>query len=165
MIEHKAPSTFEVTAFLFEGGVVDHFGNSVPLAQIFDDILPALMPAQRRIHRKQRDTSVLMRRNPVVWENRIRLFRLGGVIYDVHDHVGIAKRDHREIKFPSRSGTQRIGIVISRPLKSVVRRGLRIRIKSVRADHQHRVGALRGRIWYGHLAAAHYATWADLAAA
>jgi len=41
MIEHQATGAFKITAFLFEGGVIDHFGNSVAIAQFLHDIVPA----------------------------------------------------------------------------------------------------------------------------
>ena len=75
VIEDETSRAFEIKAALFVGRVIDHRADSINLAQLVDHIPSSLVPARGRIHRIKRNSAVVMRREPVVWKNRVRLLR------------------------------------------------------------------------------------------
>src|SRR5206468_2363854 len=100
----------------------------------------------------------MMRRDPVVGENRVWFFRLSCVFKDMHVYPSRAQRLHGCVEFFPRHQCQSIGAKMRSALKRIICRRLRIGIKPARADHQHRVGALRVDSTLRHWTAAYYPT-------
>jgi hypothetical protein len=101
MIENQAACPFQASPLFLAGRVIDYRRDVIILAQLIDHIRPPFAAARGRVHRIKHHAPVMVGRQPIVRENRVRLFRRGRVTHNVNPHTCLPQRPHRGVELTS----------------------------------------------------------------
>lgn len=142
-VEDHAAGAFEEHVLLFEVAEVDGAFDCEALLQHLQHAFVAFQAAVLSFHRVQHQAAVGVAAPPVVGEDRIRSVGRGGVLYHQHFHAMLAQGVDVTVELFQRFVLCGLGIG-GRALEAVVDRGVRVKGKVCRADHQDGIGGLHG---------------------
>ena len=98
--------------------------------QLVDDVAPALGPAAWSEHRIEHNRAVMMKRDPIVWKNRVGRVQFVLVLGDDDLNVRIPQPARENVEFDTRPPFDFLAAVIGDfPLKKKRRRSVRIKAK------------------------------------
>ena len=137
MVKHHAARSFEKPALILVVCKIHYSGYTKPAGfQLLDDISPPLRPAAWRQHRVKHHGSVVVKRNPIVRENRIRSIQIFFVLDDDHLDAGLTQSAGENIEFTACPALDFFPASVRRlSLKQERWRGIRIEAERRRPHH------------------------------